>query len=288
MAIPPGTKGKLGCFGRLLASVKSFLSRFFRLFRSSYLKKQQQAIPPSDNPSAAIPSDCWIKYFGEERKCLDFFTFWQSAQFPRPRLTLPKRRKTLVLDLDETLVHSSLCRSVTGSSGAEKQAEPTGGFRLEVVVGDQLFQYRVQKRPHVDYFLGKVGGWFQLAIFTASIVEYAEPVVEWLTRGVRKSVGRSLYRNSCSEQLQSSSDTATNRYAKNLALVEPDLSQVCLVDNSFAAFSCNPDNGILIPTWIDDPLDEALLDLLPFLDALRFVDDVRSVLSLRKINCRLP
>ena len=64
-------------------------------------------------------------------------------------------------------------------------------------------------------------------------------------------------------------------------MVESDLSQVCLVDNSPISFVIAPDNGIPIDTWIDDPNDEALLDLLPFLDALRFCEDVRSVLSLR-------
>ena len=40
------------------------------------------------------------------------------------------------------------------------------------------------------------------------------------------------------------------------------------------------ENGIAIEGWINDPRDEALLDLLPFLDALRFTEDVRSILSL--------
>lgn len=44
------------------------------------------------------------------------------------------------------------------------------------------------------------------------------------------------------------------------------------------------DNGILIDGWVEDKRDTALLDLLPFLDALRFVDDVRSILSLRIFN----
>lgn len=43
------------------------------------------------------------------------------------------------------------------------------------------------------------------------------------------------------------------------------------------------ENGIPIDSWINDPNDEALLDLLPFLDALRFTEDVRSVLSLRTV-----
>lgn len=38
-------------------------------------------------------------------------------------------------------------------------------------------------------------------------------------------------------------------------------------------------NAIPIKSWFSDPSDEALLDLLPFLDALRFTHDVRTVLS---------
>ena len=40
-------------------------------------------------------------------------------------------------------------------------------------------------------------------------------------------------------------------------------------------------NGIPIEGWTHDPSDEALLDLLPVLDSLRFTSDVRRVLGLR-------
>ena len=39
------------------------------------------------------------------------------------------------------------------------------------------------------------------------------------------------------------------------------------------------DNAIPIKSWFSDAHDTALLDLLPMLDALRFTNDVRSVLS---------
>ena len=39
------------------------------------------------------------------------------------------------------------------------------------------------------------------------------------------------------------------------------------------------DNAIPIKSWFSDPMDLALLNLLPVLDALRFTHDVRSVLS---------
>jgi CTD nuclear envelope phosphatase 1 len=80
--------------------------------------------------------------------------------------------------------------------------------------------------------------------------------------------------------------------------VDPDLSRVCLVDNSpisyhvnegmgrrFASRVCDiflvTANGIPIEGWTHDPSDEALLDLLPVLDSLRFTSDVRRVLGLR-------
>ena len=40
-------------------------------------------------------------------------------------------------------------------------------------------------------------------------------------------------------------------------------------------------NGIPIEGWTHDMSDEALLDLLPVLDSLRFTGDVRRVLGMR-------
>jgi CTD nuclear envelope phosphatase 1 len=40
-------------------------------------------------------------------------------------------------------------------------------------------------------------------------------------------------------------------------------------------------NGIPIEGWYSDPSDEALLDLLPVLDSLRFTSDVRHVLGIK-------
>jgi CTD nuclear envelope phosphatase 1 len=72
-----------------------------------------------------------------------------------------------------------------------------------------------------------------------------------------------------------------NAFLKDISIIEPDLARVCLLDNSPVSFSCQQDNAIPIEGWVSDHNDVALLDLLPFLDALRFCHDVRSVLSLR-------
>jgi CTD nuclear envelope phosphatase 1 len=70
-------------------------------------------------------------------------------------------------------------------------------------------------------------------------------------------------------------------FIKNLSVTKEDPSKVFIVDNSPIAYALNSDSAIPISGWSSDPNDEALLDLLPFLDALRFANDVRSVLSLR-------
>lgn len=51
------------------------------------------------------------------------------------------------------------------------------------------------------------------------------------------------------------------------------------IRDSVLVFLLCQDNAVPIQSWFSDPADTALLNLLPMLDALRFVGDVRSVLS---------
>lgn len=66
--------------------------------------------------------------------------------------------KTLVLDLDETLIHStSKPMSMTSSGfGLLGFGRRNKGHTVEVVLGDRSTLYHVYKRPFVDYFLRKV------------------------------------------------------------------------------------------------------------------------------------
>lgn len=61
--------------------------------------------------------------------------------------------------------------------------------------------------------------------------------------------------------------------------LSPPAAQIFIIDNSPGAYRCFPNNAIPIKSWFSDPMDVALLSLLPLLDALRFTNDVRSVLS---------
>ncbi|GAA5846654.1 hypothetical protein JCM11251_005958, partial [Rhodosporidiobolus azoricus] len=191
---------------------------------------------------------------------------------PPPSAPLKLAPKTLVLDLDETLIHSTSRPYKAGRGGAGKGLKTRV---VEVVLEGRSTVYTVYKRPWVDFFLRKVSSWYTIIIFTASLPEYADPVIDWLDGGDGRGgmVGGRLFRADCLAH--------NGSYVKDLAVVDRDLSRVCLVDNSPASYAVNQANGIPIEGWINDPTDECLLDLLPMLDSLRFTNDVRRVLGLR-------
>ncbi|KAG9511199.1 CTD nuclear envelope phosphatase 1A, partial [Fragariocoptes setiger] len=184
----------------------------------------------------------------------------------RHRLSLVPR-KTLVLDLDETLIHShhdGVVRQTTVKPGTPPD------FVLKVKIDGHPVRFFVHKRPHVDFFLSMVSQWYDLVIFTASMEIYGSAVAEKLDndRGILR---RRYFRQHCVFDFGS--------YTKDLSAIEPDMSKVFILDNSPGAYRAYPDNAIPIKSWFSDSHDTALLNLLPVLDALRFCSDVRSVLS---------
>uniref|UniRef100_A0A3B3R9Q0 protein-serine/threonine phosphatase n=1 Tax=Paramormyrops kingsleyae TaxID=1676925 RepID=A0A3B3R9Q0_9TELE len=176
------------------------------------------------------------------------------------------KRKVLVLDLDETLIHSH-------HDGVLRPSVRPGtppDFILKVVIDKHPVRFFVHKRPHVDFFLEVVSQWYELVVFTASMEIYGSAVADRLDNN-RSILKRRYYRQHCTLDLGS--------YIKDLSVVHSDLSSIVILDNSPGAYRGHPDNAIPIKSWFSDPSDTALLNLLPMLDALRFTADVRSVLS---------
>lgn len=232
--------------------------------------------------SATQPVDATDYFIGampllheSEDRIRAYFRSLPDSAFPPARPMLPKvggRRGEdagrqhavdLILDLDETLVHS------TNNDGI-----PGWDFRVEVMLNGLACLYYVHKRPHLEYFIDVVSNWYNLVIFTASLEQYADQVISRVDRG-RRLFGRRYFRQHCVER--------GGLFMKDLTIVNRNLGRVALLDNSLASFVVHPDNAIPIDSWLLDPADTALLELLPFLDALRFTQDVRSVLSLRRL-----
>lgn len=135
-------------------------------------------------------------------------------------------QKTLILDLDETLIHS-MSKGGRMSSGhmVEVRLNTTYvGVGGQTNLGPQHpILYYVHKRPHCDEFLRRVSKWYNLVVFTASVQEYADPVIDWLEAD-RKFFSARYYRQHCTFR--------HGAFIKDLSSVEPDLSKVMILDNS--------------------------------------------------------
>ncbi|KAI0851327.1 NLI interacting factor-like phosphatase-domain-containing protein [Daldinia vernicosa] len=187
----------------------------------------------------------------------------------------PKQLKTLILDLDETLIHSM---SKGGRMGSGHMVEVrlnttyVGSGGQQALGPQHPILYYVHKRPHCDEFLRKVCKWFNLVVFTASVQEYADPVIDWL-ESERKFFSGRYYRQHCTFR--------HGAFIKDLSSIEPDLSKVIILDNSPLSYMFHQDNAIPIQGWINDPTDNDLLHLVPLLEGLQYVSDVRALLALR-------
>ncbi|RVX71416.1 hypothetical protein B0A52_04988 [Exophiala mesophila] len=191
------------------------------------------------------------------------------------------QQKTLILDLDETLIHS-LAKGGRMSSGHMVEVKlnapvaltaPLPGQATPVLGAHHPILYYVHKRPFCDEFLRKVSKWYKLVVFTASVQEYADPVVDWL-EVERKYFAARYYRQHCTFR--------NGAYIKDLSSIEPDLSKVIILDNSPVSYIFHEDNAIPIEGWINDPTDNDLLHLIPMLEALQYTTDVRALLALRR------
>ena len=173
------------------------------------------------------------------------------------------KKKTLVLDLDETLVHSQF-----------------GPFNIpsdviiNIEIENELHDIHVLVRPGVKEFLEKMSKKFEIIIFTASISKYAGPLLDILDKD--KNCSFRLFREHCT--------LLNSSFVKDLKKLGRDLKDVIIVDNSPMAYLLNSDNGLPILTWFDDKNDKELFKIIPILDFLSLVPDVRDYIHKIVIN----
>lgn len=169
-------------------------------------------------------------------------------------------KKTLVLDLDETLVHSSF-KPVSNAD-----------FVISIELENVIHRVYVLKRPGVDAFLKAVGQKFEVVVFTASLAKYADPLLDILDK--HKVVKKRLFREACVFHY--------GNYVKDLSMLGRRLESTIIIDNSPFSYMFQPDNAIPILSWFNDKNDRHLYDLVPFLDSIAHVDDVCTVLAKRR------
>ena len=174
-------------------------------------------------------------------------------------------KKMLILDLDETLVHS--CFKPTNNN--INNSLPKADIFLNIKFHSKYHEVLVYKRPFVDEFLEKMNKYYNLIIFTASVQEYADPLLDQLDKN--KYIKLRYYRSSCLLD-------KTGKFIKNLSSIYSDLKNVILLDNNPISYSYNKNNGLPIITWHFDKKDRELLKIIPILEFLSTVDDIRNYL----------
>ncbi|KAI9682288.1 MAG: hypothetical protein M1817_000342 [Caeruleum heppii] len=168
-------------------------------------------------------------------------------------------RKCLVLDLDETLVHSSF--------KPLHQAD----FTIPVEIEGQFHNVYVIKRPGVDQFMKRVGELYEVVVFTASVSKYGDPLLDQLD--IHSVIHHRLFRESCYNH--------QGNYVKDLSQVGRNLRETIIIDNSPTSYIFHPQHAVPISSWFSDAHDNELLDLIPVLEDLAGprVTDVSLVLD---------
>ena len=180
-----------------------------------------------------------------------------SALFNNVKDTAPylpeidkKYKFTLVLDMDETLVHFFFTHM-------------NGMFFV---------------RPYCFDFLNELNNYYEIVTFTAGIKDYADNILNLLDIN-DNIIKYRLYRSHVTSAPFSS--------YKDLKLLGRDLKKIIIIDNLRENFRLQPDNGLFIKTWTSDVNDTQFKDLLNILKciAVNNVDDVRPIIQ--RINERI-
>ena len=178
--------------------------------------------------------------------------------YPQYNIKYQKKKKTLILDLDETLVHSSM-------KPFPRCADITLPLNFN---GRNIFIY-VLKRPYLEKFLEEMNLIYDIIVFTASLPEYAEPLLEMIDKN--KVIKHILNRSHCRH--------FKNIYIKDLKVINRDLKDMIIIDNNPESYLMNKENAIPILTWEDDIHDNELIKLIPILKYLSNVNDVRNIIN---------
>jgi RNA polymerase II subunit A small phosphatase-like protein len=164
----------------------------------------------------------------------------------------------LVLDLDETLIHSSVEKLTINED-----------FKYE--------EYFVYERPHLDWFIKEISNHFRLGIWSAADELYVSSIVKQIMpKDIKLEI--MLDRTSCEIELDS--ETNTNTYEKNIAhLLQLDLKleQIILVDDNAANAKINKGNVIVIKPFFGDLHDQELKFLYNYLLTIRDAEDIREI-----------
>ncbi len=172
-------------------------------------------------------------------------------------------KKTLILDLDETLIHSDLdliYKNHIITLYFDSEEEDEKNIPIPLILRPGLFDF-------LNYAKEK----FELIIFTASQKNYADTIIDYIEKE-QKYFSLRLYREHCIF-------IKPGLYIKDLRIFKNrDLKNIVLIDNSIFSFAHQLNNGILVTSFYNDENDYFLYNLKEYLSyCIEDCNDVRII-----------
>ena len=187
----------------------------------------------------------------------------KKINFEKIKNNFDDNKKLLILDLDETLIHSDLDfllkeKNVKYDEVLHFDSEEEKNIPLPVVL-----------RPGVFEFLDYASKNFDLIVFTASDQQYADAIINYIEKD-KKYFKMRLYRNNCIF-------IEPGLYIKDLRIFNSikDLENIIILDNSLFSFANQLNNGILITSFFDDKNDTFLDSVKEYLEYIKNEKDIR-------------
>ena len=210
---------------------------------------------------------------------------------------LDKNKKILLLDLDETLIHSDFFEELeenkidsnkydaiisfytsedpninnTNNNNNITDNNTTDDESKDDSCEKVLNKVGIFIRPKLKEFLEEISKYFLIGVFTAAIPEYADAAINYLDPE-EKYIKFKLYRNDCINI----GDLVRIKDLKIFGV--ENLDKIVLLDNNIYSFSNQLSNGILINSFFNDENDDELSNVRKYLiDYIFPCDDVRKI-----------
>ncbi|CAL6058299.1 Nuclear_LIM interactor-interacting factor [Hexamita inflata] len=229
-------------------------------FKSTKSIGSPQALQNLDNMLASVIS--------ENKKVVDIDQPILVSTQHKPPKNQKYSKPVLVLDMDETLIHSSV----------EIVSQQHQVFKVPITPNTQHLQVDfsrkdciptyVQFRTNLFAFLKTVNQSYDIYIWTMGSQEYADLILDYISDkclqlySIKKIFKKRFYKSSCGED-----------GLKDLDNLDIDLQRVIAIDDSKKSFRLHPKNFIQIPPFTGEQ-DDCLQQLGQFLHDQAKHDDI--------------
>ena len=180
----------------------------------------------------SVKSNKSSHYYGKidkhNSKILKLLNEYEKSKIDAPFITTPNKKKyTLVLDLDETLIN----------------------IEFKDMSNNRCI---LHLRPGLFWFLSKVKPFYELITFTSASKEYAQPIINEIELK-NKYFDYNFFREH--------SVINGNDFVKDISRIGRDMKKIIIVDNTEQNFRLNNKNGIKIKPFYGDQNDKVLYEL---------------------------